>query len=241
MSKNNNKKLNTLLVIFAQEEEYNAFFKDLKYQVIELSNGLNLTKARINKKTLYSFYSGVGKTANAFKLGLFLSIIKPDLIIDVGVAGSISSKLKSLDVVVADKTCYYDADLTAFGYHYGAMSNMPLYFECDKDVVEKLMSYHNPNNMNLVKGLIITGDTFVTKNKINSEWFNLFTDPIACDMESASVGQVAHMTNTPYVVVRSISDEAKDSEDNKNDYNSQLDNASLRAAKLVKQYITSNY
>lgn len=233
MKKKEDKK--TILLIFAQKEEYEPFFNGLSSTVITttLSNGLELTKTKINKTEIYAFYSGVGKVAMAYKLGLFLSIIKPDKIINIGVAGSISKELKAFDILVADKSCYYDADLTECGYEFGRMSAMSLYFNCDMVFNHKLMKYKD-DDLNVKHGLIITGDSFVTRKLVDKKWFKVFDNPLACDMESASVGQVCQMADIPYSIVRAISDEVTASKCNQDDYNKQLNEASAKAAKLVR-------
>ena len=224
----------TVLLVFAQKEEYEPFFKNLQHTTITLSNGLELTKSKINNYTIYAFYSGVGKVAIAYKLGLFLSIITPDLIINIGVAGSISNNLKAFDILVATKSCYYDADLTECGYKLGNMSGMPLYFNCDEYFINNILKYATSED-NIKTGLILTGDSFITKKLVDKQWFKCFDNPLACDMESASVGQVAFMANVPYLVVRAISDEVIASKSNQDDYNNQLNEASEKAALLVRK------
>lgn len=228
--KKNSKK--TILLVFAQKEEYDAFFSNIFFSNISLSNGLELTKAKIEKSTIYSFFSGVGKTAMAYKLGLFLSVIKPDLIINIGVSGSISDKLNVYDVLVAEKACYYDADLREFNYEYGQMSGCPLYFECDKEIVDYLKNY-STNDETVKTGLIITGDKFITKEKIDPNWFEYFDNPVSCDMESATVGQIAFINKIPFAIIRAISDSPNKSDTNVDEYNAKLNNASIKAANLV--------
>lgn len=226
----------TILLVFAQKEEYDALFSNMFFSNISLSNGLELTKAKIEKCTIYAFFSGVGKSAMSYKLGLFLSIIKPDLIINIGVSGSISDKLNVYDVLVASKTCYYDADLQEFGYKYGQMSECPLYFECDKETVDYIMNF-SINDQTVKSGLIITGDKFITKEKIDHKWFEYFDNPISCDMESAAVGQIAYINKIPFAIIRAISDAPNKAERNVDEYNARLNNASLKAANLVRNFL----
>lgn len=56
---------------------------------------------------------------------LLLQMFKPDIVINTGSAGSVSSGLKVGDVVVSTQTVYHDADVTAFGYAKGQLPACP--------------------------------------------------------------------------------------------------------------------
>ena len=229
----NRKKRRVILLVFAMKKEFDAFFddKDIFYTKIDLVDGFSFYKTKINQYTVFAFYSGVGKVSMAYNIGLFNSIIKPDLIINIGVAGSISDQVKGSDLLVATKTCFYDVDLTKVGYKKGQILDDVLYYDCCGPLLDFIKN--NYNNEHIKYGLIITGDRFVTSDLIDDNWYQEYDNPVACDMESAVVGQISHISDIDYLIVRSISDDAKNSTDD-SDYYEHVEKACIDSASFVK-------
>lgn len=219
------------LVVAAQKEELAGLFDSLSN--VKKAGEFSFYEGK--EFIIYGMIGGIGKVSMAYRLGMFLQNFKVDEIINIGVAGSISSDLKPLDTFVATKCAYHDVDVIAFGYQHGQMCGMPLYFECDKDAVRIALSL---NRKYIKTGLVLSGDTFVTKDNLSSSVYEYFDNPVACDMESAAVGQVAHLSKLPYVIIRTISDDAS-SEENKSTYEKRLVQASNRAGRLALEMIKS--
>lgn len=217
------------LVVFAQKEEEEGFFSDLK----EKKKFGSFEMVETDDFIIYAMLGGIGKVAMAYRLGCFLQNIQVDEIINIGVAGSVNKNCKPLDTLVASKTAYHDVDVTAFGYQKGQMAKMPLYYECDKKALDIV---HKMKKKELKTGLILSGDSFITKANLNSDIYENFDDPYAIDMESAVVGQVAYLAKLPYIIIRTISDDPA-SESNKETYEARLEQASKEAGKLAYQII----
>ncbi len=217
------------LVVAAQKEELDGLFSTLtdvrKIGPISIYEGKDYI--------IYGMIGGIGKVSMAYRLGTFLQNFQVDEIINIGVAGSISKELKPLDTFVATKCAYHDVDVVAFGYKRGQMCSMPLYFSCDDQAVTIALSL---NRKYIKTGLVLSGDTFVTKDNLSSSVYEDFDNPVACDMESAAVGQVAYMSKLPYVIIRTISDDPN-CEENKTTYEKRLVQASNRAGKLALEMI----
>lgn len=215
----------TFLVVTAMPEEIEGLFSEVK--PIDFGNGSYLYE---NKDfSVHALLGGIGKVSMAYRLGKFLSGISADEIINVGVAGTLSPKLKPLETLLATKCAYHDVDLTAFGYPIGQMSKEPLYFEADEEGIEIGENYPGGG---IKKGLILSGDQFITKKNLPSSFYEDFEDPLACDMESAAVAQVAHEEGVPFLIIRSISDDTS-SQDNKTDYEKRLKEACKKAGKIA--------
>jgi adenosylhomocysteine nucleosidase len=56
------------------------------------------------------------------------------------------------------------------------------------------------------KGLIATGDSFMCDPERIARVRQQFPTMLAVEMEGAAIAQVCHMLNTPFVVIRSLSD-----------------------------------
>lgn len=169
---------------------------------------------------------GIGKAAMSFMIGICYARKHYDLILNIGVAGSLSPELKPMDVFCATKSCYYDVSLPSLPR--GQMDDMPLYFECDPQIVELAKRLDS----SIKTGLVVTGDLFVTKENLPKRLDEDFDHPLAIDMESAAVGESAYLGKVPYAILRTISDNVRTSEDD-SEYNENVANASDRAAKIV--------
>ncbi len=225
--------MKTYLILAAQKEELDGLFASLNYTKEKL-NELEILVTEIDDIKIYGLISGIGKAGMAYTMGLFLANHKVDKIINIGVAGSVSKDLKKLDTFISTSACYWDVDLTEFGKPIGQMSDCPLYFKADEELLEKALLIKGTKTK---AGLIISGDSFISKTKIKKEWFKEFDNPIACDMESATVGQIAYRNNIPFLIIRAISDDPLNDDGNQTDYEFNLEKAAFEAGEFTKKVI----
>lgn len=222
-----------IALIFAQDEEMGAFLKRFKVEEKDVYN-IKCHSISFGELRVDCYLGGIGKTAISFILGKIFAYTSYDLVLNVGVAGSISDDLNALDTLVATRCAYHDADVTSFGYEYGQMAQMPKYFECDLEGIEHIKKI-NPERTKY--GLILSGDQFISYDKVKEYFFTEFDHPIACDMESAAVAQVCHMAHVPFMIIRTISDSPKSEMKNTQQYELMLEEACERAADLTEQYL----
>ena len=154
--------------------------------------------------------TGIGKVAAASFLTLLIERYNPDMVFNIGIAGAYSKLLKTQDTLVVTKAYYSDVDMTTDAFtnlRYGQLQDLPLTFKTCEKVLREIKNLKLSNN--LYFGTIMTGDQFVTSydntDKIVSKYFNDL-NVLACDMESCAVGHVCYLTNTKFIIVRSISD-----------------------------------
>lgn len=220
------------IIINAQKEEQNALIKRLpsKYIKEETINNISYLRYRNDNIEFIMFVSGIGKVNSAYQLTKILSIY-PEVkcVFNVGVAGSVSDQLNVGDTLVATKVCYFDVDLTSFNHARGQFSDLPLYFYSNERMLNRIEKMELKN---VKYGLIISGDTFITKNKISLDLLSEFDNPLACDMESAAVAHVCYLENIPFIIIRSISDKVFEDYNTKT-YNTNLTNSSNNASKIL--------
>lgn len=215
-----------ILIVCAMQEEIDGII----YNDTDFIHEDGIYKLRKEFYEVNIVLGGIGKTSMAFKLGLILSKDKYDLIINVGVAGSISNELTPFDTLIASKVSYYDCDVTAFGYKKGQMASMPLYYEADDEILNLTKKQ---SLSNIKYGLIISGDKFITKENLSVDVYSDFDNPLAVDMESGAVAQVSYMAKIPFLIIRSISDSTSGDGSNKDEYENNLTRASKRAGEIV--------
>ncbi|WP_257346180.1 5'-methylthioadenosine/S-adenosylhomocysteine nucleosidase [Pseudalkalibacillus decolorationis] len=151
--------------------------------------------------------SGIGKVNAAIATTLLNQVYQPDYVINTGSAGGFHPDLNVGDVVISTEIRHHDVDVTAFGYEYGQVPQLPAHYqpdemlvrtaeECAKDVTE----------MQVVKGMIASGDSFMNNAERVAFIRTKFPTLFAAEMEAAAVGQVCHQFKVPFVVIRSLSD-----------------------------------
>ncbi len=195
-------------IIGAMEEE----IKVLKEQMTEVKTweqaGHLFLSGQYQRHELIVVRSGVGKVLSAVATTILIHQYQVNAVINTGSAGGIGQGLKVGDVVIATKTAYHDADVTGFGYEYGQLPGMPLYYEASRYLVEEAVKAAEKNGLNVKKGLIVTGDSFIDHQEKIKEILKHFPEALACEMEGAAVAQAATQFNIPYLVIRAMSDTA---------------------------------
>ena len=188
-------------IIVALQSEFDLV-KNIFENCEEVSeNNLHFVKGNVNDNEVILAKSGIGKVNAAVLLTELLHIFHPDYVVNTGVAGGIDGILKVGDVVVSEKCCYHD--VWCGEGSWGQVQGLPLYFEGDKVLLQKLKTI---SEKNMHFGLICTGDQFITQNSVLHKIKENFPTALAVDMESAAMAQVCYLRNVPFVAVRVISD-----------------------------------
>lgn len=193
-------------IIGAMEQEVAILKEKLENKAEWSEAGAHFYSGKINGVDVVVTQSGIGKVLAAVTTTLLISHYNVDVVINTGSAGGIGAGLSIGDVVIADDVAYFDADVTAFGYEYGQMPQMPLYYKASdywNDIIKEAAIV---NKLEHKTGLIVSGDTFVhSKEQISAIKHN-FPQVLANEMEGAAIAQVAHQYQVPFVIVRAMSD-----------------------------------
>ena len=153
---------------------------------------------------------GVGKVNAAMCALMLIEKYNPDLVLNSGVAGSLSPIVGIGDIVVATKSVEHDMNGTALGdkqgeitFHEGDM----MFFECDKQASTLLAAICKEiPDTKVAQGIIASGDIFVSDRKQRFKINDRF-GALACEMEGAAIGHVCVRCEVPYGIIRAISDD----------------------------------
>ena len=149
---------------------------------------------------------GVGKVNSAMCTQVMINKYSPELVINIGVAGSLSSKIEVLDLVIADSVVQYDVDTSAVGDPVGMISGINLiHIPCDAKELIKRIFGQKAGAFKIHYGTIVSGDQFIVDEKRKRD-IALRFNAIAIDMESGSIGQVCHINQVSFCILRAISD-----------------------------------
>ena len=186
-----------ILVIVDMQDELQAFLKKQSY-THQFIHGFDYFYNEINDKKIYLVKTEVGKVNAAIITTFFIEKIKPNIVINAGICGSLHENIPIYTTIFSTKLAYFDVDLTAFGLPFGQLDNMNLYFKASKSLVRP--------DKNDVCGLIVSSDTFVHKKEQKELILKNFPKALACDMEGASIAQVATFFKRKFLVLRTVSD-----------------------------------
>jgi len=176
--------------------------------------------------------SGIGKVNAAVGTTLLNHIYQPDYVINTGSAGGFHSELNVGDIIISTSVCYHDVDVTAFGYEYGQVPDMPVLFEADQRLIQLAETCAKQlTHQQVVKGKIASGDSFMNDSKRIESIRSKIKDLYAVEMEAAAIAHVCFRFKVPFVIIRSLSDIA--GKDAPMSFDQFLHVASENSAKLI--------
>ena len=196
-----------LAIMGAMQEEIEpllAHFKDVN--VVEYANN-KFYEVSYNGLEIVIAYSKIGKVFASLTASTMIEKFGCNTLLFSGVAGGINPKLQIGDLIIADKLCQHDLDITAFGHPHGFVPGGKVFVETTKELRDVAIKVANENNLKVIEGTIATGDQFVHSNERKQFIENTFNAD-ALEMEGASVAVVCDALNVPFFILRAISDTA---------------------------------
>lgn len=190
----------------------------------------------LNGQNIVLVQSGIGKVNASIITALLLERYDIDYVINTGVAGAMGENLKVTDMVVSTEVLHHDVDATSFGYSYGQVPGMPAVYTSDAMLVRQSLAALSLNDeINGSSGLVVSGDSFIDSDAEKEHISGNFPDAMCVDMESASIAQTCWQFNTPFVIIRSMSDSANESADM--NYEEFLAKACVHSSEVVKSLL----
>ena len=186
-----------ILILAAMDKEIDLLLNIIKNPIEEKKNSLKIWSGVIDIHKVYISKCGIGKVNSALHTFSLIKLIAPDLVINSGVAGGAGTPIGT--IVVADKVAYHDV-WCGPGTEYGQADGFPRFMLTTEIInipAEKL---------NICRGLICSGDKFISTAKEIKEIRSNFPEVKAVDMESASIAQTCMLCNVPFAIIRVVSD-----------------------------------
>lgn len=231
-----------IAIICAMSEERDAIIslmKDVKTVKFEniLYHGMAFDnkcfKGLLEGKEVVVAHCGVGKVYAAIITTLIIKKFKPELVMNVGCAGSLNQDVCVGDVVVANRVADWDVDVPDWPRN---MYSDKMSFACDGRII-KLVKELKLKNVHT--GLIVSGDEFIYKKSQVNTIKKYFPEALCGEMEGCSIANTCYAFGVNSVVIRSISDSTFANNNYKDfDFNlkAACKNASVILAKIIKRY-----
>lgn len=196
-------------IIGAMDIEVDELISSMKSIEKQEISGIDYYAGSLEGRDVVVAKCGVGKVNAAICAQTMILKYSPFMIINIGVAGSLDSKLKIADLVISDFVVQHDYDITAFGYEAGYISGLNLVkIPCDQELIHKLESAAKLlEDTNVFVGTVASGDQFVSNKQKKDSIVNNFK-ALCTEMEGASIGHTCYINKVKFCIVRSISDNA---------------------------------
>lgn len=189
---------------------------------------------KISNNNVVLCKSGVGKVNATITTTIMNVEFYPDGIINIGTAGGMLEEQDTLDVVISEKIIQHDFDTSAFdgpeGIGIVSQSNIELR-EKIKNAFDKLKK-----DFKIYYGDIISGDLFVADDLKIEELKRKFPTAIACEMEAGAIAQTCEKFDTPFIVIRSLSDIVHH-DNSQIDYGKNVQKTSKRSADMLEIFL----
>lgn len=219
-------------IIGAMEPEVAILKAKLEQVTTEEFAGYQFHQGRLNGHQVVIVQSGIGKVAAALATALLIDKYQPNYVVNTGSAGGFEQSLKVGDIVISSEVRYHDVDVTAFGYEIGQLPGNPAAYLPHPTLVEAAKSgIKKLTNIQTLVGLICTGDTFMTADDDIAKARKNFPTMAAVEMEGAAIAHTCLQFNTPFVVIRSMSDIA--GKESPTSFEAYLETASVNSSQLV--------
>ena len=201
-----------LAIVAAMHQELAAVLALLPDERKTIVAGREFWRGHLHGREVIGVLSRIGKVAAATTATVLATHFGVRQIVFTGVAGGLGPGVRVGDVVVADAFLQHDLDASPiFPRH-----EVPLYglsrFATDAALTQRLADAARRAlpHAGLHRGLIVSGDRFVSTTAEARALQRELPDALAVEMEGAAIAQVCHDLGVAYAAVRTISDRADD-------------------------------
>lgn len=196
-----------IAIIAAMDKELKILLNHMQIDLIETIADKIFYQGKLSGKDVVVAKSGIGKVNAAITTTALCLKYDIEFIINTGVAGGLFP-INSGDIVVSEGVVYSDVDVVQIDPElpYGQMPGDPFIVYADNDLIDKTINTLNQMKLNYRKGIIASGDQFVTDSMKLKPLQTVIDHLYAVEMESMSVAMTAFKFNIPFVIIRGISD-----------------------------------
>lgn len=219
-------------IIGAMEEEVMQLREQLQGREDTRVAGIEFHTGELEGQSVVLLKSGIGKVNAAIATTILIERFQPDCVINTGSAGGFSTDLEIGDVVISDRVCQHDFDLTVFGYAAGQVPQMPQFFEPDASLLRIAEhSIHEAHDVRTARGIIASGDQFMHEQAAVDAVRAKFPDLLAVEMEAGAIAQVCFRYQLPFIIFRALSDIA--GKESNLSFKEFLEQAGVHSARMV--------
>jgi adenosylhomocysteine nucleosidase len=213
-------------IVGAFDEEIRFLLTHVEKKKEHVIQHLHFTEGVLHGRPVVVAQTGIGKVNAAITTTLLLEHFQPRELIFTGIAGGLNPQLSPGDIIIGTKIAHHDyGRLTPDSMlrwptrNPVTMTENPVFFPCDTGLVrqavetarrtsfEKVSDASGLRSPKVLTGIIVTGDVFVSSSHTAAALIrSMHAD--ATEMEGAAVAQVCWQQQVPFLIIRSMSDNA---------------------------------
>lgn len=229
------KKFQNIGIIGAMDAEIESLKNALHQAQTHTIGTMTVYTGQLDGQNVCLSLSGIGKVNAAIATTLLIQHFQVDAVINTGSAGALHSELSIGDVVLGKEIAHHDVDVTAFGYAHGQVPRLTARFASDDNLLQHAHAAAHAQQLSVHSGCIVSGDQFIHDDAVRQNIIAHFPDVWAVEMEAAAIAQTCTVLNTPFVIVRAISDTADGSASAS--FETFLQTAAVQSAQMVRALI----
>lgn len=220
-------KMKKIGIMTAMDKELELFSGFINFENSQTIHKRIFLSGNNGHNDITAVVSGIGKVNAALCASNLIEKFNVDMIINIGISGSLTNKLNIGDFIVGNKIVYHDV-WCGHPNKIGQIQDLPESFCSDKALCNLLPE--------LKHGTICCGDIFVDNQQTLNDIVTKFPEALAVDMESAAIAQTCYLYNVPLLSIRQISD-TPGIEHHAEQYAAFWNNAPHNSSKLIKQLL----
>ena len=219
-------------IVSAMREELHELLPLLRVHQVDRRGGRDFHLGRLGGHDVVCVLSGIGKVAAASTATLLIERFDVQRLVFTGVAGGLGDAVRVGDLVIARELLQHDLDASPiFPRHEVPLTGLKRFAtdaaltgalaDAARAVIDRPDQALGPAFAEhaaalglqapaLHRGLVISGDRFVSTAAESKALRTELPDALAVEMEGAAVAQVCHAFGVPFAVLRTVSDRADD-------------------------------
>lgn len=199
-------------IIGAMESEIVAIRDAMDDVTVSTVSGMEFASGAIAGNPVVVVQCGMGKVNAGICAQTLINAFGVARVINTGVAGSLSDDLTINDFVVSVDAVQHDYDVSPIGFARGEIPYTGLFaFPADETLRARAVAAvrEAAPQSKVLEGRVCSGDQFVATRAQRDAITQTFGG-LCAEMEGGAIAQVCHLNQTPYVIIRAISDDSDD-------------------------------
>ena len=201
-------------IIGAMEVEVESLKSEMTIKNVVKKASMEFFEGTIGNTEVVVVRSGICKVNAGICVQILVDTFGVTHVLNTGAAGSLDARINIGDIVLSTDVCYHDVNATVFGYKKGEIPQMGVQaFTADKELIEKAKAAIKTAapDIGVFEGRVCSGDQFISDKAVKDAIIEDFNG-MCVEMEGAGIAQACYLNNTPFVIIRAISDKADGSE-----------------------------
>lgn len=201
-------------IIGAMEDEVSSLKSEANITKTTTIAEMEYCEGTLGDNDVVIVQCGMGKVNAGICANTLINDFGCTKIINTGVAGSLDNQIDIGDIVVSVDAVQHDFDVEAIGYAKGEIPYTGLYaFPADEAMRSAAVEavQETAPDIHVFEGRVCSGDQFISTTEQKETILANFGG-MCCEMEGAAIAQACYLNQTPFVVIRAISDKPDGSE-----------------------------